>query len=240
MAKRPLATAPDDVSVARPAGVCVVDSWRAREQRRPKAYKYARAFEDVIDKMPVATGRDAAHQQDDQERAIARALLYQARARTILDDSADALRLVARAFSAYPGEETAREWAERSTHAGQHGRRHRAPGRRIRHSRSATPPMTSVRATAFAGRAVRQAAWLGEGPGRFGPGRVRSRFDHGRDPAQKAAGARSEFLAGGSHGVHGDRSGREEAPAREPQRQASDHGLLGHLVRSLPRAASAV
>ncbi len=78
-----------------------------------KAYKYARAFEDVLDKMPVATGRDAAHQQDDQERAISRALMYQARARTIQNDSPDALRLVGRrAFSAYPGEESAREWAE--------------------------------------------------------------------------------------------------------------------------------
>jgi len=84
-----------------------------------KAYKYARAFEDVLDKMPVATGRDAVHQQDDQERAIARALLYQARARTIQNDSSDALRLVARAFSAYPGEESAREWAEVLIHAGQ-------------------------------------------------------------------------------------------------------------------------
>src|ERR1700733_8936097 len=43
-----------------------------------KAYKYARAFEDLVDKMPVATGRDAVHQQDEQERAIGRALIYQA------------------------------------------------------------------------------------------------------------------------------------------------------------------
>ena len=84
-----------------------------------KAYKYARAFEDLVDKMPVATGRDAVHQQDDQERAISRALMYQARARTIQNDSTDALRLVARAFSAYPGEESAREWAEVLIRAGQ-------------------------------------------------------------------------------------------------------------------------
>ncbi|MGH9646772.1 MAG: redoxin domain-containing protein [Bryobacteraceae bacterium] len=77
-----------------------------------KAYKYARAFEDLVDKMPIATGRDAVHQQDDQERAMSRALIYQARARTIQNDSEDALRLVARAFSAYPDEESAREWAE--------------------------------------------------------------------------------------------------------------------------------
>jgi thiol-disulfide isomerase/thioredoxin len=77
-----------------------------------KAYKYARAFEDLVDKMPIATGRDAVHQQDDHERAMSRALIYQARARTIQNDSEDALRLVARAFSAYPDEESAREWAE--------------------------------------------------------------------------------------------------------------------------------
>ena len=35
------------------------------------------------------------------------ALIYQARARTIQNDIPDALRLAARAFSAYPGEETA-------------------------------------------------------------------------------------------------------------------------------------
>jgi thiol-disulfide isomerase/thioredoxin len=86
-----------------------------------KAYKYARAFEDLVDKMPVATGRDAAKRQDQQERAIGHALMYQARARTIQKDTPDALRLVARAFSAYPGEETAREWAEVLIHAGRQG-----------------------------------------------------------------------------------------------------------------------
>jgi thiol-disulfide isomerase/thioredoxin len=45
--------------------------------------------------------------------------MYQARARTIQNDSQDALRLVARAYSAYPSEETAREWAEVLIHAGQ-------------------------------------------------------------------------------------------------------------------------
>jgi len=84
-----------------------------------KAYKYARAFEDLVDKMPVATGRDATRRQDEQERALGHALIYQARARTIQNDNPDALRLAARAFSAYPGEETAHEWAEVLLRAGQ-------------------------------------------------------------------------------------------------------------------------
>jgi thiol-disulfide isomerase/thioredoxin len=88
------------------------------EDSAAKAYKYARAFEDLVDKMPVATGSDAARRQDEQERAIGRALMYQARARTIQKDNQDALRLAARAFSAYPSEETAREWAEVLLHMG--------------------------------------------------------------------------------------------------------------------------
>jgi thiol-disulfide isomerase/thioredoxin len=88
------------------------------EENAGKAYRYARAFEDLVDKMPVATGKDAARRQDEQERAIGHALMYQARARTMQKDDQDALRLVARAFSAYPSEETAREWAEVLLRAG--------------------------------------------------------------------------------------------------------------------------
>jgi len=77
-----------------------------------KAYKYARAFEELVAAMPVATGRDATRRQDEQERAASHALLYQSRARTIMNEDDDALRLAIRAFSAYPGEETAREWSE--------------------------------------------------------------------------------------------------------------------------------
>jgi len=77
-----------------------------------KAYKYARAFEELVAAMPVATGRDATRRQDEQERAASHALLYQSRARTIMNEDDDALRLAVRAFSAYPGEETAREWSE--------------------------------------------------------------------------------------------------------------------------------
>jgi thiol-disulfide isomerase/thioredoxin len=83
-----------------------------------KAYKYARAFEDLVDKMPVATGRDATRRQDEQERAMGHALIYQARARAIQKDDQDAQRLAARAFSAYPGEESAHEWAEVLLRAG--------------------------------------------------------------------------------------------------------------------------
>jgi len=82
------------------------------KENAAKAYKYARAFEELVAAMPVATGRDATRRQDEQERAASHALLYQSRARTIMNEDDDALRLAVRAFSAYPGEETAREWSE--------------------------------------------------------------------------------------------------------------------------------
>ena len=94
------------------------DSARGQEYAA-KAYKYARAFEDLMDKMPVATGKDAARRQDEQERAMGHALIYQARARTIQKDPVDALRLASRAFSIYPSEESAREWAEVLLRSGQ-------------------------------------------------------------------------------------------------------------------------
>jgi hypothetical protein len=68
------------------------------KENATKAYKYARAFEELVAAMPVATGRDATRRQDEQERAASHALLYQSRARTILNDDDDALRLAARAF----------------------------------------------------------------------------------------------------------------------------------------------
>ena len=77
-----------------------------------QAIKFARAFEDLIDGMEPATGRDAAKRQDDRERALGRALSYQATARTILGQTDDAQRVAARAFAMYPSEETGRAWSD--------------------------------------------------------------------------------------------------------------------------------
>jgi thiol-disulfide isomerase/thioredoxin len=104
------ATAPDDFQLLDRLAYAFLTL--GGPENAAKAYKYARAFEDLVAKMPVATGRDATRRQDEQERAVGHALTYQARARTLQNDHEDALRLVARAFAAYPGEETAREWAE--------------------------------------------------------------------------------------------------------------------------------
>ncbi|HEX5430675.1 MAG TPA: TlpA disulfide reductase family protein [Bryobacteraceae bacterium] len=77
-----------------------------------KALKYSRSFEDIISGMAPPTGSTAPQVQEDRDRALGRTLLVQSRARAVLGDNENAERLAARAFSAYAGEETAREWAE--------------------------------------------------------------------------------------------------------------------------------
>jgi len=77
-----------------------------------RAYKYARRLEGLLDQVKVETGRDAARRQEDQDRAMSRALLYQARARSITGEPDEAIRLAARAFGVNPSEEAAREWAD--------------------------------------------------------------------------------------------------------------------------------
>jgi thiol-disulfide isomerase/thioredoxin len=82
------------------------------EGNAEKALKYARAFADIIDAMQPPTGPDAPKIQEERDRAEARMLMTQARARTILGDKEESQRLAERAYSLYPGEETARESAE--------------------------------------------------------------------------------------------------------------------------------
>jgi thiol-disulfide isomerase/thioredoxin len=76
-----------------------------------RAIGFARHFEDLIDAMGLAEGKDAVQRQEERDRARGRTILYQARARTILGDNDEAARLAARSFDLYPNEESAREWA---------------------------------------------------------------------------------------------------------------------------------
>jgi thiol-disulfide isomerase/thioredoxin len=73
---------------------------------------FSRAFERNIRKAPPPTGADAARRQDDRDRGLARALVYQSRAQAILENKKEAERLAGEAFQAYPSEETARAWSE--------------------------------------------------------------------------------------------------------------------------------
>ena len=85
-----------------------------------KALEFALKFEDYIVHIPVPTGADAVRNQEDHDRALERALLYQARAFTIMDAADDARIKAELAYRAYPEAASAREWAEALEHAGRH------------------------------------------------------------------------------------------------------------------------
>lgn len=77
-----------------------------------RAYKYAHDLEKILEKIKIKPGYDAAFQQDDHDRAYARTLLFQAKARNITGQGDDAARMASRAFNIYPTAENAREWAD--------------------------------------------------------------------------------------------------------------------------------
>jgi thiol-disulfide isomerase/thioredoxin len=73
--------------------------------------KYSGAFADYVRKLPPADGVDSARKQEERDRGLARALLYESRAHTVLGEYPEAERLAAESFSIYPSEEAARESA---------------------------------------------------------------------------------------------------------------------------------
>jgi thiol-disulfide isomerase/thioredoxin len=77
-----------------------------------KARGYAQALEKIITGMPPPAGNAAAQRQEERDRALSRALLYESRADTTLGDHAAAERLAAKAFATYPSEQAAHEWSD--------------------------------------------------------------------------------------------------------------------------------
>ena len=85
-----------------------------------KALGYAKRYEDYVIRVPVPSGYAPVDHQEDHDRAMARALLYQARANRILGQHDEARRKAALAYIAYPDEPSAREWADALEHLGKH------------------------------------------------------------------------------------------------------------------------
>jgi thiol-disulfide isomerase/thioredoxin len=84
------------------------------------ALEYAGKFEDYIVRIPVPRGVDAVRNQEDHDRALERALLYQSRAYALLKANGDSRIKAELAFMAYPEATSAREWAEALDHEGRH------------------------------------------------------------------------------------------------------------------------
>lgn len=85
-----------------------------------KALEFAKKFEDYIVHIPVPRGADAVRNQEDHDKALERALLYQSRAFTLLGSGGDARIKAELAFMAYPEANSAREWAEALDRDGRH------------------------------------------------------------------------------------------------------------------------
>ena len=77
-----------------------------------KAREYAQALQKIISGMSPPTGSGAAQRQEERDRALARALLYESRAETTLGEHAAAESLAGKAFLIYPSEQAAREWSD--------------------------------------------------------------------------------------------------------------------------------
>ncbi|MBZ5605594.1 MAG: TlpA family protein disulfide reductase [Acidobacteriia bacterium] len=77
-----------------------------------KSLQYSKLFEQAIRKAPAPEGREAGRKQDERDRGLARALVYEARAQGVLGKDGDAEKLAAEAFGIYPSEESAREWSD--------------------------------------------------------------------------------------------------------------------------------
>jgi thiol-disulfide isomerase/thioredoxin len=106
--ERVLASTPDDMLVL--DRVSRAEIGFGGKENAEKALGHARRFQEIVEKLPEASGLGAAKMREERDRGIARALLYQARAQFALADFNEASKLAAQSFAKYPCEESAREW----------------------------------------------------------------------------------------------------------------------------------
>jgi thiol-disulfide isomerase/thioredoxin len=108
--ERALLKAPDDVVNLDKVSQALVAM--GGKENAEKALKYGRTLEDIIEGLQPKEGAEAPQIQDQRDQAGARVLMTLARAREILGDNEESLRLADRAYALYPGEETARVTAD--------------------------------------------------------------------------------------------------------------------------------
>jgi thiol-disulfide isomerase/thioredoxin len=111
-----LASTPDDMLVL--DRVARAELTLGGKDNAEKAFAHARRFQELVEKLPESTGLGAAKRMEERDRGIARALLYQSRAKSALGDFNEASKLAALSFSKYPCEESAREWGGALASAG--------------------------------------------------------------------------------------------------------------------------
>jgi thiol-disulfide isomerase/thioredoxin len=114
--ERVLVTTPDDMLVL--DRVARAELTVGGKENAAKAFAHAHRFEELVEKLPDSTGIGAAKRLEERDRGIARAMLYQSRAKSALGDFNEASKLAALSYSKYPCEESAREWGTALDSAG--------------------------------------------------------------------------------------------------------------------------
>jgi len=106
--ERVLASTPDDMLVL--DRVARAELSQGGKENVEKAFAHARRFQEIVEKLPESGGLGAAKRVEERDRGIARALLYQARAKSAMGDFNEASKFAALSFAKYACEESAREW----------------------------------------------------------------------------------------------------------------------------------
>ncbi|HEV2445829.1 MAG TPA: TlpA disulfide reductase family protein [Candidatus Sulfopaludibacter sp.] len=113
-----LTASPNDVTLLDRVSRALLNA--GGKENAARALGYAKRFEDYVIRVPVPAGYDAVKNQEDHDRALARALLYESRAHRVLGDYDEARRTAALAYIAYPDEPSARAWSEALELQGKH------------------------------------------------------------------------------------------------------------------------
>jgi thiol-disulfide isomerase/thioredoxin len=113
-----LTALPNDVGLLDQVSRALLDA--GGKDNATRALGYAKRFEDYVIRVPVPTGYDPVKNQEDHDRAMARALLYQAHAHRILGEFDEARRTAALAYISYPDAPSARAWSEALELQGKH------------------------------------------------------------------------------------------------------------------------
>jgi len=111
-----LEAAPNDVQLLDRVAAALLNL--GGRENAEKALEYGKRFEEFVANVPVVEGSDPARNQEDHDRALERALVYQARALGMLDRKDEARKKAQLAYIAYADEQSAREWADALSRAG--------------------------------------------------------------------------------------------------------------------------
>jgi thiol-disulfide isomerase/thioredoxin len=114
--ERVLASTPDDMLFL--DRVARAELTIGGKNNAEQAFAHGRRFQELVENIPESSGMGAAKRMEEKDRGIARALLYQSRAKFALGDFSEAGKLAALSYARYACEESAHQWGESLESAG--------------------------------------------------------------------------------------------------------------------------